>query len=76
MAKVRGPLMSLRASGTLGSTLTYQQRASGSVVYSRTVPYDTKHPFQMAIRGYVTQAVEYWQKMSPEYKTKWNVFVK
>lgn len=76
MAKVTGPLFSLKASGTLGKTLTFQERISTTVVYSRTVPYDTKVAKQMSIRGYVTEAVSNWKKLPPEYITLWNKFVK
>ena len=75
MAKVQGPLFSLKATGTFGKTLTYQGRGSNTAVFLPRTPYDPKSISQKAIREYITRGVEYWQNMSIPYHTLWNSFV-
>jgi len=76
MAKLQGPLFSLTAKGTLGKTITYQGRPSGTAAFLRTIPYDQKTVTQRNIREYVSRGVFYWQNLGLPYQTLWNKFVK
>jgi hypothetical protein len=75
MAKVQGPLFSLRGSGTLGRTITFQGRAGSTCVFRRTVPYDVKSVSQRAIREYIRAGIWYWHNMGAPYRALWNAFV-
>lgn len=75
MAKVQGPLLSLSASGTLGRTLTYQGRPSGTAVFLPKTPYDPKSGGQLGIREYISLGINYWHQMSTAYIAAWNAFV-
>ena len=76
MAKVQGPMLSLKAEGTFGKTITFQGRKGSTAAFLRKVPYDPKNITQQNIRSYITKAVDYWQKLPAEYVSKWNNFVK
>jgi hypothetical protein len=75
MAKVLGPLFSLKATGTLGKTLTFQGRAGTTAVFAHKSPYDPKSIGQLAVREYITLGVYYWRHMGSVYQTIWNQFV-
>jgi len=75
MAKVQGPLMSLKATGTFGKTLTYQGRAGSTAVFLPKTPYDPKSVAQVAHREYVKRGIYYWHTMGALYQTLWNNFV-
>lgn len=75
MAKLVAPFFSVGASKSLKKTLTFQGRPSGHAVYRYKIPYDTKRPVQMNIRGYVGTGVKYWQSLSAYQKSLWNKWV-
>jgi hypothetical protein len=76
MAKVKGPLFSLDAHGTLGRTIIYQRSPSGVRVFPHFVPYDPKTAAQLNIRQYIRLGVYYWHSLPAEYVQQWNNFVK
>jgi len=57
MAKVAGPLFSLRAAGAIAKTLVYFSWKGLKVVRSYTVPANPKTAAQTTQRGYLTEAV-------------------
>ena len=75
MAKLVGPILSLKATGTIGGTITYQGRKGTTTAYLKTIPYDKKTIQQQNIRSYTTKAVDYWHALPSEYITAWNNFV-
>lgn len=75
MAKVQGPLFSLKAQGTFGRTLTFQGRSGSTAVFLPKTPYDPKTESQLAIRDYIKLGVNYWKSLPADYKTAWNDFV-
>ena len=75
MAKVQGPLFSLKATGTFGKTLTYQGRSGSTAVFLPKSPYDPKSVQQLNIRAYVSLGVNYWRGMGLPYQSQWNNFV-
>ena len=76
MAKLTGPILSLKATGTIGGTITYQGRKGTTAAYLKTISYDPKTITQQNIRAYTTKAVDYWHKMPSEYVTAWNNFIR
>lgn len=75
MANVKGPLLSLKAAGTFGKTITYQGRPSGTAAYLRTTSYDKRSDDQATTRDYFLSAATYWGKIGLPYQTQWNSFV-
>lgn len=71
MAKVKGPLFSVTAWGTLGNCLTYQRRRGGPVVYPRTVPKIPLTDPQLAQRASVAAAVSSWGALPGASKVWW-----
>lgn len=57
MAKVAGPLFSLRAAGALAKTLVYFSWKGLKVVRSYAIPSNPKTTAQTTQRGYMTEAV-------------------
>lgn len=62
MARVKGPLMSMSASGSIGDELTFRDPAGGTIVGRFVVPSDAKTGPQLALRGYTSLAVEFWKR--------------
>ena len=75
MANVKGPLLSLKAAGTFGKTITYQGRPSGTSAYLRTTSYDSKADGQVISRDYFLAGTAYWGTIGLPYQTQWNEFV-
>jgi hypothetical protein len=70
MPKVTGPLFSLSARKTFGKTLTFQTRPSGTAVFIRKSPHDTKTANQIKHRDIIAQAVAKWQYLGTIPQTK------
>jgi len=79
MAKLKGPLLSLSASGTIKKLITFQERVCGSVAYRYRKPGDVKDftpsGYQSSIRGYMTAAVSAWHALEPSEREQWEDFV-
>ncbi|GAI60181.1 unnamed protein product, partial [marine sediment metagenome] len=60
MAKVKGPLFSLGASGQLAKTLVYMNWKGIDDVRSYVIPANPKTADQQTQRGYFTNAVDQW----------------
>jgi hypothetical protein len=75
MASVQGPLLSLKATGTFGKTITYQGRGSNTAAFVPVTPYDPKSVSQLGIRDYISKGIYYYHKLTPAYITAWNAFV-
>ena len=75
MAKVKGALMSLDASGTLGRTIVFQRSPSCVRVFPRVSPYDPKSIGQLSIREYIRKGIYYWHNIGAPYVAQWNAFV-
>ena len=71
MARVKGPLFSADAFGTLHKTLTYQRRRGGNTVFMYGVPTQTSSVSQLSQRGSVASAVSAWQGLASASKVYW-----
>jgi hypothetical protein len=60
MPRVRGPLLSLGASGSLGNELTYRDGPSGPVARAWADPADPQSTLQLAQRAAMAGAVARW----------------
>jgi len=65
MAKVRGPLFSLGASGQLAKTLVYLSWKGLDTVREYVIPANPQSPLQVVQRGYFEDAVDEWH--DPKY---------
>lgn len=64
MAKTRGALFSLNASGKLAKTLVYSKWKAEPYAREYVTPANPRTPAQVAQRAAVAQAIEYWQLAS------------
>lgn len=71
MAKVSGPLHSLEASGTVGSTLTMLKQQGRQLAKFKSKPGGTPSPAQLAQRARYRAAVDAWNLLDPAGKAAW-----
>lgn len=64
MAKVTGPLLSLDASGTIASTMTFSRWKGINYVRQRVIPTYTNTAEQQAVRDIVSDASIAWKEES------------
>ncbi|MBA7647916.1 hypothetical protein ES703_55695 [subsurface metagenome] len=76
MAKTKGPLFSLGASGTLAKTVVFSQWKGRSYVRKHKIPFNPKSTKQTNVRTAMTLLVPYWQSRTPSLKDSWNAFGK
>ena len=76
MAKVKGPLFSLSASGKLADTLVYMTWKGIQDVRKWLIPANPQTENQQQQRGYMTSAVAYWHSVlfSANDRIAWNLY--
>lgn len=80
MAKVTGPLLSLDASGSVASTLTFSRWKGINYVRQRVIPTYTNSDEQVAVRDILSDASLAWKQgatvgvipINPAYKLAYN----
>lgn len=72
MVKVKGPLFSLGARGSLGKAISYRGQPFGAQVEKKPKKRDFKSGSQLARRGLFLDAVAYWNGLSAEEKAEYN----
>ena len=72
MAKVRGPLLSLHAKGSIYENLTFSARATGQQVRSQRKQADVITPARTAHRQTFIAAKTAWHELSPAAKEEYN----
>lgn len=73
--KVKGPLFSNLASGSIGPRLTFSQRSSGQQARFQKAQVDVITPARTTQRGYFDEAVGKWNSLSDAEQQQWNDFV-
>lgn len=63
MAKVTGPLLSLDASGTIASTMTFSRWKGINYVRQRVIPTYSNTAEQLAVRDIVSDASIAWKEL-------------
>ena len=76
MVKLKGPIMSLEAHGSIGKILTFSERGSGSQTRKYTKPLKTASPKQRAQRRLTEFLVAQWQNMTENQKNTWETAAK
>ncbi len=71
MSKLKLPLLSLEAHGTIADALTIQRRNRGSFARTKPIPTDPKSSAQLAHRQIYRDAVDKWNALSQEEKEAW-----
>jgi len=74
MAKVKGPLFSLTAFGTVGNLLTYRRTPGKVAAYVKPVPTDRESGCQLMQRASFASAVSAWGALPGASKAWWNMY--
>jgi len=72
MAKLQGPLLSVSASGSIGTGLTYSSRRSGAQVRFQRKQKDITTPGRVIVRGNYQLGLVLWNALPSEEKAYWN----
>jgi hypothetical protein len=73
--KIKGPLLSNLASGSIGPHLTFSQRKSGQQARYQKAQVDVITSARTTQRSYFDEAVGKWNSLSDEQRQQWNDFV-
>ncbi len=76
MAKTKGPLFSLEASGSVAKTIVYSQWKGRNYVRQHTIPLNPQSPAQVNVRAAMTLLVAAWQGEIQGTKDSWNTYGK
>ncbi|MBA7647915.1 hypothetical protein ES703_55694 [subsurface metagenome] len=76
MAKTKGPLFSLDASGTVAGLITFSQWKGRSYVRQHVIPLNPQSTKQVNVRTAMTLLVAEWQGEEQAYKDEWDAFAK
>ncbi|MBA7532642.1 hypothetical protein ES705_24868 [subsurface metagenome] len=71
MVKLKNPLLSLRASGTLGRALTFVRRRGRNIVEGMPTPTNADSPAQKVWRPMFSKCVDLWHLLSAAEKLAW-----
>lgn len=71
MSKLKNPLLSLGASGTLSKAITFVRRRGQNIVEKKPVPPDSKTLAQLSWRHMYQKAVALWHALSVAEKQEW-----
>jgi len=74
MAKLKGPLLSINAHGSIGKRLTYSQRSSGNQVRFQRANKDANSASQQTERALFLEALGKWNSLTNSEKQQWNEF--
>lgn len=73
MSKLKAPLLSLEAHGTLADNLTFQKRSGSKFVRRKPTPTDPKSTAQLAQRDAYQRAASSWNDLTDAQKAAWNM---
>ncbi|GAJ13192.1 unnamed protein product [marine sediment metagenome] len=71
MSKLKLPLLSLGASGSISGAITYLKRMSRQIVEKKPELKDAKTEAQLEWRHMFNKVVALWHALSPEEKAEW-----
>lgn len=71
MAKIKVPLLSLDARGTLSKAITYVKRKAQNIAEKKPEIIDVKSPAQLSWRHMYQKAVALWHALSAAEKEEW-----
>jgi hypothetical protein len=71
MAKVKGPLFSISASGTIADTATYRATARGAIAQMPPIPRTAANANQRRERARFELALVGWQSLDATARAEW-----
>lgn len=71
MTKLKGPLFSATAHGTLGEVLTYSTRKIVKQVRFQRKQKDKVTPLRTTQREYFRMAISWWHELTSEEQSEW-----
>lgn len=71
MAKIRGPLFSLGASGTVAALLTYNQSSQAPTARKKPRASTSATPMQLTMRAGFADAAAAWRALDPLTRADW-----
>lgn len=71
MPKIKVPLLSFEAHGTLAKATSFLKRRGRNIAEKKPIPTDAKSPLQLEWRHMYQKAVALWHALSPEEKREW-----
>jgi len=74
MAKLKAPLYSQSAQGSLANLLEYSRRAGNNLIRLKQAPTDGNTALQQIERGYFALGAAAWRTLSNEEKALWHDF--
>lgn len=75
MVKIKGPLFSNLASGSINNRLTFSQRSSGQQARYQKAQVDVVTSARTTQREYFDEAVGKWNSLSDAQQQQWNDFI-
>ena len=76
MAKVTAPLLSLKASGTIGKTQTFASWRGVNYVRERVIPANPRTSGQVATRNVFSYLSAVWKQLNPVCQAPWTLYAK
>ena len=76
MAKIKGPLFSVKAHGAIGPRITFSDRITGPQARFQRKQVDHNTTGQQAERAHFTEAKTAWKTLSAADKLAWHNFNK
>lgn len=70
--KLTGPMLSVRAAGSFGNTLTYAENQSGPIGRFRALPADPRSQKQLAYRSAMRMLSLAWATINDAYQASWD----
>lgn len=71
MAKLKVPLLALKAYGTLGKLLTIRRRGKDHIAETIPIPKDAKSPAQLIWRHMYQKSIALWKALSKTEQQEW-----
>ncbi len=72
MVKLRGPMESLAAHGTLGNILNFSSKHGRAYARKKPKPTNNHQVTQLGLRAAVTFLTKQWQTLSPDEQATWS----
>ncbi len=71
MPKLRGPILSLGATGGLTKLFSLARRMGRNIIERKPIPVDAKSPAQLFNRHMFTKCVDLWHTLSEAERQEW-----
>lgn len=75
MVKIKQPLLSAEASGSIGPRITYSKKATGQQVRIQKAQADVVTAGRTTQRNYFIEAYGKWNSLSSGEQEQWNDFI-